>query len=108
MPDTEKQLLWQRIQATLATDKAVPPPARPNGTGGSPRPWPCCCRRRLGLALVRQPRVYFTTGFGQTRQLVLPDRSVVTLNGNSTLSYRPAWPGDRPREVWLEGKLSLT
>jgi ferric-dicitrate binding protein FerR (iron transport regulator) len=105
LPETEKQLLWQRIQSTLATDKEVLPPVRPY------RFWWLAAAVALLLAAgclawhwYGTRRVYFTTGFGQTRQLVLPDRSVVTLNGNSTLSYRPAWPADQPREVWLEGE----
>ncbi len=105
LPGAEKQLLWDRIQATLAADEEVPPPVRPY------RFWWLAAAVALllmagGLAWhwYGTRRVYFTTGFGQTRQLVLPDRSVVTLNGNSTLSYRPAWPVDGPREVWLEGE----
>ncbi len=105
LPDAEKQLLWERIQTTLAADKEVPSPARPH--------WYWWLAAAVALLLLAgglawqwygNRRVYFTTGFGQTRQLVLPDRSVVTLNGNSTLSYQPAWPVDRPREVWLEGE----
>ncbi len=105
LPDAEKQVLWERIQATLAADKEVPPPVRPY------RFWWLAAAVALLLTtggliwhLYGTRRVYFTTGFGQTKQLVLPDRSVVTLNGNSTLSYRSSWPPDRPREVWLEGE----
>jgi ferric-dicitrate binding protein FerR (iron transport regulator) len=103
LPDAEKQLLWERIQATLTDDKEAPPPARPH--------WYWWLAAAVALLLVAggltwhgNRRVSFTTGFGQTRQLVLPDRSVVTLNGNSTLSYQSGWPADRPREVWLEGE----
>ena len=105
LPGAEKQLLWERIQATLVADEEVPPPVRPY------RFWWLAAAVALLLAAgglawhwYGTRRVYLTTGFGQTRQLVLPDRSVVTLNGNSTLSYRPAWPVDQPREVWLEGE----
>jgi ferric-dicitrate binding protein FerR (iron transport regulator) len=35
---------------------------------------------------------------------VLPDSSVVTLNGNSTLSYVSGWTASATREVWLAGE----
>ncbi len=44
------------------------------------------------------------TAYGETMKVVLPDSSVVTLNGNSQLSYGPAWPSATIREVWLEGE----
>lgn len=45
-----------------------------------------------------------STGFGQTRSLMLPDGSQVTLNGHSTLRYATTWQPDQPREVWLDGE----
>lgn len=44
------------------------------------------------------------TGFGQTRRVVLPDQSVVTMNGNTTIRYVENWLTDTPREVWVEGE----
>jgi ferric-dicitrate binding protein FerR (iron transport regulator) len=44
------------------------------------------------------------TAFGQIQQVMLPDGSKVTLNGNSTLSYRKDWQDQDLREVWLEGE----
>jgi transmembrane sensor len=44
------------------------------------------------------------TDFGQTRALMLPDGSQVTLNGHSTLRYATTWQPDQPREVWLDGE----
>jgi ferric-dicitrate binding protein FerR (iron transport regulator) len=44
------------------------------------------------------------TGYGETRRIVLADRSVVTLNANSSLSYRRHWAASGSREVWLEGE----
>jgi len=49
-------------------------------------------------------RTTLRTGYGETRRIVLADRSVVTLNANSSLSYRKHWSRNRDREVWLAGE----
>jgi transmembrane sensor len=48
--------------------------------------------------------VRYTTGYGNTQKVTLPDGSVVTLNANSTLSFHPRWSSQQPREVWLQGE----
>ena len=60
----------------------------------------------LILYLVRWSSGYTTiqTAFDERRELVLPDKSVVLLNANSTLRYRATWDYDTPREVWLHGE----
>jgi ferric-dicitrate binding protein FerR (iron transport regulator) len=45
-----------------------------------------------------------TTAFGETRRVALPDGSLVTLNGNTTLRYGRHWGRAETREVWLEGE----
>ncbi|MBE8719683.1 FecR family protein [Sphingobacterium pedocola] len=44
------------------------------------------------------------TSFGQRREVLLPDESLIDLNSNSTLSYVRDWKSDKPREVWLTGE----
>lgn len=44
------------------------------------------------------------TTAGQIKTITLPDNSTVTLNGNSTLSYKRSWDSDEPREVWIKGE----
>lgn len=44
------------------------------------------------------------TSYGQQKQIILPDGSVVMLNGNSTLSYPANWAANSSREVSLEGE----
>ncbi|TJZ63029.1 DUF4974 domain-containing protein [Sphingobacterium olei] len=44
------------------------------------------------------------TTFGQRREVILPDESLIDLNSNSTLSYVRDWKSDKPREVWLTGE----
>jgi ferric-dicitrate binding protein FerR (iron transport regulator) len=46
----------------------------------------------------------YRTGYGQTREITLPEGSRVVLNGNSTLSFPAEWPARGPREVWLDGE----
>jgi transmembrane sensor len=48
--------------------------------------------------------VRYTTTYGQTREVRLPDGSVVTLNANSTLRHAAVWNASAPREVWLDGE----
>lgn len=44
------------------------------------------------------------TGFGAVATIQLPDRSMVTLNGNSRIRYQKEWDDDAVRQVWLEGE----
>jgi transmembrane sensor len=44
------------------------------------------------------------TSYGETRNIVLPDGSVVTLNANSSLEYKDSWKKEGVREVWLKGE----
>ncbi|MDO1450232.1 FecR domain-containing protein [Rhodocytophaga aerolata] len=47
------------------------------------------------------------TSFGETKTILLPDSSKVTLNANSTLRYQSRWNSAQAREVWLEGEAFL-
>jgi ferric-dicitrate binding protein FerR (iron transport regulator) len=44
------------------------------------------------------------TAFGKQKEIILPDQSVVILNGNSSIRYAAAWNSEKAREVWLEGE----
>lgn len=46
----------------------------------------------------------YITQYGETKTVLLPDSSTVTLNANSTIRYNSDWNGDEPREVWLKGE----
>jgi ferric-dicitrate binding protein FerR (iron transport regulator) len=48
--------------------------------------------------------VRYTTAYGETREVTLPDSSVVVLNANSSLRYPSDWAGNADREVWLDGE----
>jgi ferric-dicitrate binding protein FerR (iron transport regulator) len=46
----------------------------------------------------------YTTAYGETKALQLPDGSLITLNGNSQVSFAKKWSADDVREVWLSGE----
>jgi len=46
----------------------------------------------------------YTTAYGEVKEIILPDSSVVTLNANSTLTIAEEWGLQQTREVWLEGE----
>jgi ferric-dicitrate binding protein FerR (iron transport regulator) len=46
----------------------------------------------------------YETKFGETKKLILPDQSVVYLNGNSKLSFKKRWLNFQDREVKVEGE----
>ena len=46
----------------------------------------------------------YTTAYGEIKTIVLPDSSVVTLNGNSSIKYAYQKDVSLQREVWLEGE----
>ncbi|MGK7396661.1 MAG: FecR family protein [Candidatus Cyclobacteriaceae bacterium M3_2C_046] len=47
---------------------------------------------------------YVGSGYGQTRDLVLPDSSKVLLNANSNLFFPDQWSESSQREVYLQGE----
>lgn len=49
-------------------------------------------------------RISHETAYGETRSIVLPDQSVVTLNANSRLSYVENWDEVAVREVYISGE----
>jgi len=44
------------------------------------------------------------TGFGENKTVVLPDGSVIQLNGNTSMKYNSGWEVSPKREVWLNGE----
>jgi transmembrane sensor len=48
--------------------------------------------------------ISYHTAFGETKIIVLPDSSTVTLNSNSTLKFPDDWESRSAREVWIEGE----
>ncbi len=52
----------------------------------------------------RQHLSEYQTGYGETRQIMLPDSSIIKLNANSTLAFHANWDQQSMREVWLSGE----
>lgn len=46
----------------------------------------------------------YSTGYGEIQEFILPDSSVITLNANSTLSFKDFWSETGIREVWIGGE----
>ncbi|MEQ9438712.1 MAG: FecR domain-containing protein [Cyclobacteriaceae bacterium] len=61
----------------------------------------------LGYWTIRQhgQQMTYTTAYGETLNVVLPDSSLVTLNANSSLSFEEDWgQSDKAREIGLKGE----
>ncbi|SHG01749.1 FecR family protein [Pedobacter caeni] len=60
----------------------------------------------IGLWFMTQQNgeLQYVTKYGETARIVLPDSSVVFLNGNSKLSYQKNWSGKGDREVKVDGE----
>jgi transmembrane sensor len=100
-----RQLLWNRIQAEIAREE------EPVVTGRSiPFYMKVAAATTLLVAatavywFLGDRRVSVHTAYNEVTKVVLPDHSVVTLNGNSTLYYKDNWTDGTLREVWLEGE----
>lgn len=48
--------------------------------------------------------ITYSTTYGQTAKVILPDSSSVMLNGNSSIKYISGWSNKKTREVWLTGE----
>ena len=76
----------------------------------SPRPWYWAAAASLvGLLLLSYwlltPSIQtYTTTYGESKRVLLPDSSVAVLNANSTLSYPLDWEAEGPRRVTLTGE----
>jgi ferric-dicitrate binding protein FerR (iron transport regulator) len=108
---------WEALSAAIDQWENTRPAQAP-AAPGLVRPWSAPRGAWLGIAasfavlLLAAGYVWYAyvarttlhTRYGETRRIVLADRSVVTLNANSSLSYRRHWNPDSHREVWLEGE----
>jgi ferric-dicitrate binding protein FerR (iron transport regulator) len=64
----------------------------------------------VGVFSLRNSIIYrsMTTGFGETRSVILPDGSLVSMNANSTIRYSRLGFGNKNREVYLSGEADFS
>ena len=105
MPETDFESLYENIHSKL-----TPPPK--HGPGRFPKMMKLAAA--ITAILMIAGMVYYQfgyfkadvrmiTGFGESKEVQLPDGSVIRLNTNSELKYARNWD-NQSREVWLEGE----
>lgn len=62
----------------------------------------------LYLVLESFPTTTYTTGYGETLSILLPDSSSVVLNASSSIQFNSPWRSGQAREVWLQGEAYFT
>jgi len=103
--EAAKAAVWAQIEAVMRRQIL---PARTRAL----RAWTVAASILLLLGsgglfwwLVQAPSYQtIATAYGETREVVLPDGSQVTLNAHSSLRYLDSWAESATREVWLEGE----
>ena len=105
--------VWQRIQTENQRSDWKPAPVRrfiPSNL-----PWKAAAAvsilfvATLLLWILRSPDYeVYTTSYGETIEIALPDGSQVALNANSTLKYPTDWKESSHRQVWLKGEAYFT
>ncbi len=58
----------------------------------------------IGARTGRPEIAEISTGYGEVKNILLPDSSVVVLNANSSLRMPQQWTDKDSRQVWLEGE----
>jgi transmembrane sensor len=106
--EERRDLLWQRVTGSVNSQA---------GTTSRSKVFSMRVLVRVAAAIIiiagvalwmtNKPSVAthtLATAFGEVKTITLPDHSIVTLNGNSTLTYKSDWNGKGPREVWIKGE----
>lgn len=106
--------IFNRIIYTINQDQFIIP-----GKPGSKRKflsfsgsWPTIAAACIGLLVICTFIFYtlkfnattYTTGYRETRTVILPDQSMVILNANSSLAFTGNWEEDENRKVYLQGE----
>ena len=104
-PHGAKERIWESIQATTSDERGAKSMYR--------KPWLWAAAAAAIILLIastvlfwpdKETRTLISSQYGEVKQLILPDNSVVTLNANSELEYAAEWKEGQPREVWLHGE----
>lgn len=105
--DALRQSMLKEVQLRTGMDEE-----RSVQTGSLHKIWPYTAVASMLILLISlgyfqwlyHPIVQYETAYGEVKTIVLPDQSVVTLNGNSKLRLKDNWEEEENREVWLEGE----
>lgn len=106
-PESDSAQLWNKIEADIASyDRRYLKYYRPLKIASK---WVgSAAAILLVMVLIREMSELgeksVHTEYGKHQQIILPDESVVTLNGHSNIQYSRNWKSDKPREIWLEGE----
>jgi len=109
LTEAEREILKRKMFA--ATQQEITRRTKPRKSVKL-RPWLWRAAAALVLLMVATGMWYWSTlrftevhtGYGERISVILPDKSSVTLNGNSSLRYRNSWSDDQIREVWIDGE----
>ncbi len=113
LSDEKVKHIWQNIQKARQQDTSRQRPIRSRPIGGVlfriPRYWIVAASLVgvlfIAIWLVRSlSETVYVTAYGETQTVTLPDRSMVTLNANSTLRVAARWAEENDRHVYLEGE----
>jgi transmembrane sensor len=103
--DSRKDEVWSRINTTLKGE-----PRLRVMKSGVPVYWKIAAAvtsilfSSVALWFFITGKETITTAHNEVTTVTLPDHTIVTLNGNSSLRYHQQWTDDEPREVWLDGE----
>lgn len=103
LPEKEVTGMWKRIRGR------EPLPLREKENGFPSRwMWSAAAILVIGLLVyflfLNRNMVTYETAFGETRNIILPDQSIVVLNANSKLCFENKWDKSSARELTLEGE----
>jgi transmembrane sensor len=114
LPEESMERIWQKLEAVYDNQQDGLAAAKPRPGSKQTDRW-YAIAAVFALLLVSSALLYllpspantrltYTTQYGQTRTIYLPDSSRVTLNANSSLQVDNSWEGRQAREVWLTGE----
>ncbi len=108
--DNEREASWRAIEATLS-GKALPAGGRVRSIRWGKAFAVAACFFLVGVGFWyigtrtgHAEIVEFRTGYGEIKNITLPDGTVVVLNANSSVRIPQRGPEKESRQVWLEGE----
>lgn len=109
LSETEREALKSKMLA--ATKAEIGRVAQPDKVVAW-RPWLWRAAAAVVLLMMVSGVLYWNasrfievhTDYGERIAVTLPDKSIVTLNGNSVLRYHKGWDNEHTREVWIDGE----